>query len=109
MRSYHIDAGQYVLREHPEPVATGTQVVVRVHATSLNKRDTLILDGQYPMPARDDVIPLSDGAGEVVAVGDGVRAWAAGDRVAATYFPAWLSGPGTPEKTEDDLGERLVS
>jgi NADPH:quinone reductase-like Zn-dependent oxidoreductase len=55
----------------PEPTPGIGQVLVRVHAVSLNYRDTLVVSGQYPgltLP----LIPLSDGAGEVVALGEGV-------------------------------------
>ncbi|MEQ0564078.1 NAD(P)-dependent alcohol dehydrogenase [Amycolatopsis sp. NEAU-NG30] len=92
-------------RDVPEP-GPG-QVLVRMRGWALNARDIMILKGFYPKPVKPDVIPLSDGAGEVVAVGEGVRDWSAGDRVAATYFPDWQSGPGTPEKTADDLGGTL--
>jgi NADPH:quinone reductase-like Zn-dependent oxidoreductase len=92
-------------RDVPEP-GPG-QVLVRMRGWALNARDIMILKGFYPKPVKPDVIPLSDGAGEVVAIGEGVRDWSAGDRVAATYFPDWLSGPGTPEKTADDLGGTL--
>ncbi|MDQ7809173.1 NAD(P)-dependent alcohol dehydrogenase [Amycolatopsis sp. A133] len=92
-------------RDVPEP-GPG-QVLVRMRGWAVNARDLMIVKGFYPKPVKPDVIPLSDGAGEVVAVGAGVRAWAVGDRVAATYFPNWLSGPGTPEKTGDDLGGTL--
>ncbi len=98
---------ELVLGERDVPEPGPGQVLVRMRGWAVNARDLMILKGFYPKPVKPDVIPLSDGAGEVVAVGDGVRAWAVGDRVAATYFPRWLSGPGTPEKTEDDLAGTL--
>jgi NADPH:quinone reductase-like Zn-dependent oxidoreductase len=66
---------------------------VRVRAVSVNKRDVFILKGTYPLPARLGVIPLSDGAGEVVAVGERVTRFRVGDRVAGNYFARWKSGP----------------
>lgn len=82
------------LRRHdrsvPEP-GFG-QVLVKVHARSLNYRDLLILHQRYPFPAAAGVVPLSDGAGEVAALGSGVIGWSVGDRVAATYFPRWQAG-----------------
>jgi NADPH:quinone reductase-like Zn-dependent oxidoreductase len=56
------------------------------------------------MAVKPDVVPLSDGAGEVVGVGSAVTRWSPGDRVVATYFRRWLSGPGTPEKTAVEPG-----
>lgn len=74
-------------RERPEPVAGRNQVLVRMHAASLNFRDIAILTGHYfSGPVDRDTIPLSDGAGEVVAVGDGVARFSIGDRVVATFF-----------------------
>ncbi|WP_067549098.1 zinc-dependent alcohol dehydrogenase family protein [Nocardia crassostreae] len=71
------------------------QVLVRVRAASLNRRDIMLMDGTYPLPARPGVAPLSDGVGEVVAVGDGVIRTAVGDRVTGTYFVGWNGGPQT--------------
>jgi NADPH:quinone reductase-like Zn-dependent oxidoreductase len=96
-----------VLGERDVPEPGPGQVLVRLRGWAVNARDLMILKGFYPKPVKPDVVPLSDGAGEVVAVGAGVRAWSAGDRVAATYFPNWLAGSGTPEKTGDDLAGTL--
>lgn len=79
----------------PEPPAPEHgEIVVKVHAVSLNYRDLMIVLGQYgpggEMP--HGLIPLSDGAGEVVAVGEGVSRVAVGDRVAGTFFQTWLDG-----------------
>jgi NADPH:quinone reductase-like Zn-dependent oxidoreductase len=65
-----------------------------VRAASLNHRDLLVANGGYPggMAVRD-TIPLSDGAGEVVATGARVTRFASGDRVAATFFLGWTDGP----------------
>jgi NADPH:quinone reductase-like Zn-dependent oxidoreductase len=53
----------------------------------------IIVHGNYPLPLKPDVVPVSDGAGEVVAIGEGVTRAKPGDRVAATLFPRWLDGP----------------
>lgn len=98
---------ELVLGERDIPEPGPGQVLVRLRGWAVNARDLMILKGFYPKPVKADVVPLSDGAGEVVAVGDGVHAWAAGDRVAATYFPDWQAGPGTPDKTADDLAGTL--
>jgi NADPH:quinone reductase-like Zn-dependent oxidoreductase len=68
------------------------EALVRVRARSLNFRDLLILQRRYAVPARPGVVPLSDGAGEVVALGPGVTSLRVGDRVAACYFPKWQAG-----------------
>lgn len=83
------------------------EVLVKVHATSLNRRDVFVVQGQYPIGSRDSVVPLSDGAGEVVAVGRGVTRFRIGDRVAAIFFQAWLSGRPGPEVLGSALGGQL--
>ncbi len=83
------------------------EVLVRVRAASLNRRDVYILKGQYPMPPRAAVVPLSDGAGEVVSVGTGVTRFRAGDRVAAAFFQRWLEGRPPADATASALGGQL--
>lgn len=78
--------------ERPMPQPGLGQILVKVHARSLNFRDLLIVKQRYAVPATAGVVPLSDGAGEVVALGEGVTTLALGDRVAATYFPRWQDG-----------------
>lgn len=80
------------------------QMVVRIGAASLNYRDILILRKACPLPATQGVVPLSDGAGEVVAVGEGVRRVSRGDRVAAKYFPRWQGGDLTPDSGMEQFG-----
>jgi NADPH:quinone reductase-like Zn-dependent oxidoreductase len=69
------------------------QVLVKVAACSLNYRDLAITRGTYRMPVRDNVIPLSDGAGEV---GSGVTRVKAGDKVAGCFFQRWPAGEPEP-------------
>ncbi|MCX4747864.1 NAD(P)-dependent alcohol dehydrogenase [Kitasatospora sp. NBC_01287] len=92
-------------RAIPEPGAN--QVLIRVRAASLNRRDLMILDGTYAVPAAPGVVPLSDGAGEVVAVGEGVSRAKAGDRVAVTYFRRWIDGPMTLPLVSEQHGANL--
>ncbi len=80
-------------RPQPLPEPGPNQVVIRMRAASLNRRDLMLMEGTYPLPANPGVIPLSDGAGEVVAVGPGVTRVAVGDRVSSTYYPYWIDGP----------------
>jgi len=68
------------------------EVLVRVKAASLNYRDLLIRRGVYP-GIREGLIPLSDAAGRVLAVGSAVSRWAEGDRVMANFFLDWVDGP----------------
>jgi NADPH:quinone reductase-like Zn-dependent oxidoreductase len=92
------------LHEEPLPTLGRHDVLVRVHAASLNYRDQAILDGEYGGPTQPNGVPLSDGAGEVVAVGDGVTRAKVGDRVAASCHPHWIGGPPRPEYQLDSLG-----
>ena len=77
--------------ESTRPIGSG-EVLVRVRATSLNFRDLALLHGQYPMTCRNNLIPLSDMAGEVVSIGEDVTCFKIGDRVANSFFPRWFGG-----------------
>ena len=86
------------IETRPTPVVGPGQILVRVHASSLNFHDFAVVAGMIPTP--DGRIPMSDGAGEVVAVGEGVTAWKAGDSVLSAFFPNWPSGgPSLPRLT----------
>ncbi|MES1945230.1 class III alcohol dehydrogenase [Salinisphaera sp. PC39] len=76
--------------EAADPRPGPGEVLVKAAASSLNFHDYLVVTGA--LPADDGRIPMSDVAGEVVEVGDGVTGFAAGDAVMATFFPLWLSG-----------------
>ncbi|OQP67478.1 NADPH:quinone oxidoreductase [Niastella vici] len=97
MKSYHIQYGGGLnglsLKQHPIPKAGAREVLIKMRANSLSYRDVNILAGNYPLPVKPDVIAVSDGAGEVVATGDGVTRARPGDRVAVNMFPLWLDGP----------------
>ncbi len=92
LESFGAGVAGLVLAERPEPIPGPGEVVIRVRARSLNFRDLRILDGLYPVPASSGVAALSDGAGEVAAVGSAVTRVSAGDRVVAAYFPQWIHG-----------------
>lgn len=91
--------------EAPEPPPPGPgQVAVRIHAASLNFRDLKTIEGMAPAPENLRLVPFSDGAGEVVAVGDGVTRVKIGDRVCPTFFQGWVDGPPTGKKRANALG-----
>jgi NADPH:quinone reductase-like Zn-dependent oxidoreductase len=108
MRAYRIgtfgDVAGITAAEEPEPEPGPGQVLVRLHARSLNRRDLLILDQRYPVGAHQGVVPVSDGAGTVQAVGDGVRAVEVGDQVTAAYFPRWRDGRFRAEFAAEQFG-----
>ena len=86
-----------------KPVPGPGQVLIRIHAVSLNFRDLMIINGQYgdtPPP----FVPVADGAGEIIGLGEGVTRWKIGDRVTSTYFQNWLTGPTFINPPRQDLG-----
>jgi NADPH:quinone reductase-like Zn-dependent oxidoreductase len=92
-----------VEEDHPEP-KTG-EILVRIRACSLNFHDYMVALGKKP--CADGRIPLSDGAGDVIAVGDGVNDFAVGDAVVSTYWPNWLGGDATPATKAGELGDDI--
>ncbi|MCC9311063.1 NAD(P)-dependent alcohol dehydrogenase [Kitasatospora sp. RB6PN24] len=97
MRSYHVDSGAGIdgltVRQCEKPEPGPGQVVVAVRAAALSYRELLVLAGDYVLPVKPDVVPVAEGAGQVVAVGAGVGTVRVGDRVAANVFPSWQDGP----------------
>lgn len=91
----------------PDPRPGPGQVLVNVEAVSLNFRDLLVASGKYGGTPRPDVIPTSDGAGVVTAVGEGVTRFKPGDRVAATFFQTWTGGEIFPDVMKYDLGGKV--
>jgi NADPH:quinone reductase-like Zn-dependent oxidoreductase len=98
-------AASLQLFEQELPVPGAGEVLVRLLACSLNPHDDFVVRGV--IPAADGRIPLSDGAGEVVACGDGVTELKAGDAVVSTFWPYWLSGDMTAAIRRDIPGETV--
>lgn len=108
MRAYQILPGANIdglqCIDYPERALGLGEVRIRVHAVSLNYRDLMVASGNYLVTVDDPIMPCSDGAGEVIAVGPGVTRVQEGDRVAAAFFPEWIDGAPTLAKTRHALG-----
>src|SRR5713101_2132335 len=111
MRAYRIDrfgsVDDVVLGSRDDPRPGTREILLRVRATSLNYRDLMVLKGGGRGPTKLGVVPLSDGAGEVVALGDGVSRFAVGDRVIGCFHPRWFGGPIKAAYLTDRLGANL--
>jgi NADPH:quinone reductase-like Zn-dependent oxidoreductase len=109
MRAYQLSKGgagvdALVEVERPDPTPAHRQILVKVKACSLNFRDLAIARGSYRMPVRENVIPLSDGTGEVVEIGPGVTKFKVGDRVAGNFFQRWSGGEPAADVHKSALG-----
>lgn len=93
------------IEQRPQPVAGPGEILVRVRASSLNFHDFAVVAGMLPTP--DGRIPMSDGAGEVVAVGEGVAAFKPGDQVLSTFFPNWAAGGPSLERITGVPGDHV--
>ena len=91
------------LVEEDPPQPSPGDVMVRIRACSLNMRDDFAVQGKTPLA--DGRVPLSDGAGEVIAVGGNVDALKPGDSVVSVFYPWWLDGDMTPATRRDIPGE----
>lgn len=107
MRTYQLDAfGTDHLRliDQPAPRPAPGQVLVKMEAASLNFRDHLLVNGQLYRDITLPLTPVSDGAGTVLEVGEGVTRFKPGDRVTTFYKARWLAGAMRPEWEGADLG-----
>ncbi len=99
MRAWRLPAGsdgydKLALEELPDPTPGPGEVLIAPKAWSINYRDFAVASGKYfGGVLKQPTIPLSDGAGEVLAVGEGVTAFKPGDRVAGAFFTDWVDGP----------------
>jgi NADPH:quinone reductase-like Zn-dependent oxidoreductase len=99
---FGIDA--LTLGERPDPPLVPGHVLIRVKAASLNYRDLLMVQGLYNPRQKLPLVPLSDGVGEVVGLGEDVTRVKVGDRVAAIFAQNWLAGRPTKAKLLSVLG-----
>lgn len=109
MKAYRFDdLGLHHLRLHDEPDQQPQrgELKIRVHAVSLNYRDIAMVGGKYPRPVKKGLIPTSDGAGEVIAVGDGVESFKIGDRVIGSFHPRWYAGPVHATIAQESYGDQ---
>ena len=102
IRAAGIDALHFCDRDVPTPGAG--EVLVRVRASSLNYRDYMIVLDPAGRGIQMPRTPNSDGAGEVVEIGDGVTRFKAGDRVIGTFFQRWIGGGITSDVMASAMG-----
>jgi NADPH:quinone reductase-like Zn-dependent oxidoreductase len=96
--------------ERPVPVPGPGQALIRVHYAGIAARDQGIVMQQFPVPPGPRPatrIPLSEGAGEVLAVGEGETRIQPGDRVTSCHWANWVSGPWTPANYAADVGNTI--
>ena len=94
---------QLVEEDRPEP-GPG-ELLVRIKASSLNPHDNFVVQGKFP--SADGRIPMNDGAGEVISVGENVGEFKVGDHVVSTFWPYWLGGEMTPATKRDTPGDSV--
>lgn len=102
LRAFDLDS--LALTDGPEPEPGPRQVLVRMRAASLNYRDLLVAKGLYNPKLRLPIVPLSDGVGEIVALGGGVTRVRAGQRVCGAFCQQWVDGELTEAKRGSSLG-----
>lgn len=94
-----------VIETRKDPAPGPGEILVRVRASSLNFHDLAVVYGMIPVA--DGRIPMSDGAGDVVAVGAGVKAFKPGDQVLSTFFPNWAGGGPALERVMGVPGDHV--
>ncbi len=111
MKAYQLRPGAGVselrLADIPPPVPTAHEVLIKTHAASINYRDLMYARGDYINLKDTLLVPLGDGAGEVIAVGSHVTRVKPGDRVTHSYFPAWVDGIPDRHKTAAAFGTHI--
>ncbi|KAI0350994.1 NAD-P-binding protein [Trametes cingulata] len=108
-REYHLPKvdgfHNLTLIEAPIPELKSTEVLVKVHAVSLQYRDLTVAWGTYPLgELKKNLVPCSDMAGEIIALGDEVKGWSIGDRVCSNFATDHIFGDPTEENKATGLG-----
>jgi NADPH:quinone reductase-like Zn-dependent oxidoreductase len=93
------------LVEEDSPQPRSGELLVRIGACSLNYRDVFVVHGKAS--CADSRVPLSDGAGEVIAVGDDVDEFKVGDNIVSTFYPYWRGGEMTPATKREIPGDSV--
>ena len=106
--------GNLIIEDRADPKPAVGEILVRIYASSLNYHDFVVVMGG--IPTDDGRIPMSDGAGEVVAVGEGVTKFKPGDKAVSLFFPNWQAGEieaagfaSVPGDGADGFGAELVA
>ena len=102
IKQFGVNELALVEREAPSPQAN--EVLVKFHAASLNYRDLMMIKGQYNPRLKMPLVPFSDGAGEVVKVGEAVTRFKIGDRVCPIFMQGWIDGEVDFKKARTALG-----
>ena len=102
IEQFGIDNLRIVEREMPRPAAG--EVLVKMHAASLNYRDVMVVSGTYNPRMRLPATPFSDCAGEVVEIGEGVTKRSVGDRVCSTVIAGWIDGGPSADTAKTAIG-----
>lgn len=89
---------ELAITELPVPTPKAGEILIRVKAASINYRDLVLVKGSYKPNLKFPFVPLSDGSGDVVALGEGVARFKVGDAVVPTFHQGWLSGLPVPER-----------
>src|SRR5215204_6847151 len=108
MKAYEIQQfgmENLALVERDEPDLNETEVLVNFHAASLNYRDLMMVKGAYNPRLKMPLVPFSDGAGEVVAVGEKVSKWKPGDRVSPIFMQGWMDGVSSERSMKQGSSE----
>ena len=98
------DFSALTLETKPIPSVGENDVLIRIHAVSLNWRDVMVTTNTYLWPIKGPIVPCSDGAGEVISTGGSVTRFKAGDRVAAIFHNTHISGDLKAEHMKSGLG-----
>lgn len=107
MKAYEIQQfgiNELALVDRETPIPSANEVLVKFHATSLNYRDLMMVKGTYNPRLKMPLVPFSDGAGEVVGVGDLVTRFKVGDRVCPIFMQGWIDGKVEFKKARTTLG-----